>query len=290
MIMSTINKIMRGSGAPGPNARRNVNSRPVKRNTGNKASKVPFKMFKRKIVFPPGGRRFNGQTKAKRRYVSMMRNNMLENLFYTDVKRHVIISMIIKSLLLHLTLPLFVGGGVAAVYVFYNMSTGETLPPPGDMLNIYILWLIIASAFAYRRISDGLQYYNARIILDKPNLNQTALHLYHTAPDLATDPELPVIEKYRKRHNKSILFPSSVERNVFPQMVDRTGYLAFGGDKDVETFNRDFTLAQLKREHSAARQIAQIKVEMHGGENEYDAMVKKYARRMDPSLRLIMDL
>lgn len=301
MVMTTINKIMNMFDAPGARVRRGG---PVQRpRTSNKskklrqvktshrkAAKVPFKMFKRKIKFPSNGAKLDRFLHT--RYSDHVQSGLFQYNFYTMLRPMAKFHSLRRAIRFHYTFLFIVLASVIALLVYNYYNTGNMLFIQPDTVMVFVVWALIAAYFTRRRVKDEVAYYNMRAVEDKHNLNRAALNLYHTVPNTMHHQELQVIELFRKQYNKYILFPTDVERNVHPQLGERLyrDYYKPVHVDAVENYKRQFTVKNLKAEHNAARQIAEIKVEMFGGKNEYDEMVKHHVGRMDPILRIELGL
>lgn len=297
MNFSTMNKSINARQARlnrmSAKAKRNTQKRKQKMQSYRQASHAPVRPFQRKIRFPHKNTIKRPEGLLHLNHSGLIQSGLLQNTFYTDVTRFFRFFSGLRAITFHYTFMVIVLLFIIGVSYAAAMIDGSSdmVFMPINMVMSFVIWAGIAALFVRRRIKDNNEFFNFVATHDKSELNRKTLELYHTEPDLSASRELPIIEHVRTKHNKTILFPTSVERYATTQMQIRKDLFQHRYYYDFiieheETFNHE----QLVAEHSAAKQIADLKVEMFGGENEYDDMVKKYRSRMDPSARVALNL
>lgn len=174
-------------------------------------------------------------------------------------------------------------------------STSEAILGDNYVVNVQasvqLLMMVygICLIFAFRKINDHMAFYNTAMIVDKAEINELTLAAMYK-PNADKNNELDMMDKYRKRYNKFILFPSVKELAVEEQYYARA--MKSGNEKVrrvAEYRHQQLNLNKKASAHRAAKEIANLKQQKYGGENEYEAMVKRYKNRTVPFVKEIID-
>lgn len=216
-------------------------------------------------------------------------NGTFQRDIYSDIKRTTLIWTYARSILKY-GMPAFL---LHAIFFFLDAYTRKTLGDDytsgGGGIPLVFIVYSICLFFAYRRISDHLAHLHVHVLTSKFSINQiTRSHISHSS-NIERDEELSVLEHYRKKYNKYLLFPSVKELAVEHQLYEEAQSSRRLRDIDYAEMRRTrLSLMSRREEHVAAKEIADWKQKVYGGENEYEELVKKYKYRTIPAVRDII--
>lgn len=251
-------------------------------------------------------RGMNRKSKSKHRKVSIPKTVMQRavrkphrNSFkngqnvYVSMKPQIIAWSIIKYALLY-GMPVFLLHGIMfSINAFSKHILPNEYETPIAGIQLLILAYLFFGFLAYRKISDHLAYYRVEMLVHKYDLNQQTLDLMLRGRNKT--PEMLVMDQYRNKFNKYLLFPSAKELAIPDQLYRREEHLVeierptpFNGFEKAQLRSDNLSLENRLEEHHAAKEIADWNQERFGGPNAYDEMVKKYKHRTVPAIREII--
>lgn len=232
-----------------------------------------------------------------------------DNLFL-DYSRTLTVWTFIKSFLPYMV-PAFVLYLLVLIpKISYFLTFGEPLEI-GVEAEYTLIVFGTAFLFGLGRANNTIAYYDVQAMAYKHDLNRQAAHSMGHQREV-NDIRFAIMESYRKKFNKTLLFPSSREMMIEEKLFDRDTSPEFQYEYDFsrhgmsnktrrikpdlqEIINRAnlrrraFNLSEKTAEHVAAKQIADRKQRDNGGTNEYDEMVRRYKHRTTPEIRSIIE-
>lgn len=228
----------------------------------------------------------NIHKKLRLPYANKFKSGEFKLNIYVDLKIGTKIEIAIKNILksskiaIILTV-LFTGLAVLTTYV---LEQPFSIPYAGKQ--ILILAYTYGLVKGVSKTSDNFAYYNSLLSVGKSQINKLTLDWMKKGTNLSNPEEFKVLEKYRNKYNKYLLFPTIKELAVIEQMYV-VAQINGTPEEKKSTAKRRNTLSIISREieHLACREIANIKQEANGGTNEYDLLVSKYKNRTNEELR-----
>lgn len=254
------------------------------KNNGKKNSKYEtYRKIKR-----PRGRRIKRW--AKNPFEQEFKNGKFQNNIYFDMSPLYEAWVYGRNIALCcIPAMLFHGSLVMVLKISEAILMKEQTFNSGMWQMLFILYGA-GTVFGLRRASDHMAYYKTILITGKYNINQLVLRWMESGKDRTNPEEFTVMEHMRQKYNKHILFPTVKELAIVKQMFADAKK---GRDKeriDLEKRRSDLlSFHNRQQEHFAAKDIADLKQEKRGGDNEYVLLAKKYRNRTTPGYRRIVD-
>lgn len=181
---------------------------------------------------------------------------------------------------------IILNGGLIAIS--HATHTGGITSSSDAVKIVGLVWLI-CGFIAYRRASDHMAYFNLMMLVSKYNINRKLANIIRSMSDVNKFDRYRKMDRCRMRFNKINLFPSLKETALEHQMFEKTRITSNDDARDFAHTRHDrLSLEEKREEHYAAKAIADWKENQFGVPNEYDAMVKRYARRTTPAIRDII--
>lgn len=254
-------------------------------NQKSQGSKNSKHMEYRKIRIP----KTNMHRRMRKTFSQEFKNGSFRNDIYFDLSPAFIAWVYIKNILLYCIPAIMLHGMIS----FINMMSSIILKTPhhmtSSMIQILVITYAIGTVFGLRKTSDHMAYYNTIIITSKYNINRKMAKWIATGRDKTNAKEFKVMDHYRMKFNKQILFPTVKELAVVEQLYRKDKNSSKENKKNIAITRKErLDFYNREEEHEAAKEIADWKQEQNGGVNEYDEMVKKYQKRTIPAIREII--
>lgn len=145
---------------------------------------------------------------------------------------------------------------------------------------IYILGFYALGIISARKL---LKQYRVHIRVatmeDKGQLNRIALHAHKH--NNVSNTELNLLNICQEKANEYCLFPSKYEMIALYQNQ-------INSYRHVDMADM-FSVDERRKEHLAAKELADLKQQKRGGRNKYDLMVKKYLSRTTPEMKTMIN-
>lgn len=226
---------------------------------------------------------------VKRPYKNEFENGNFRNDIYYSYDPAFIAWTYIKFILLYCAPAIIIHGGFLMLNIISEIILEKTMPVPSGAIQIIIIAYGICLFFAFRKISDHMTYFNNEMIVSKYGINRAMLRMTKNIIDIENDKEFAVMNHYRQKYNKYILFPTVKELASTEQLYQKSRKYKNEEDRNYAELRRSRVNMKNKRaEHVAAKAVADWKQNIYGGVNEYDELVKKYKNRTVPAIKEII--
>lgn len=210
---------------------------------------------------------------------------------YVDMKPLFLLWIWLKPVILY-TIP---GVMVHTIYGGLNMVASIVEGSPQTMVLpvIQLIGLVyaICLAFAYRKITDHTAHINTFLNVTRYDINRLAerFTMELSVDELRDHKEFNVINHYRKKAAKSLLFPTVKEFAASEQAGRKERGSQDSRSKRFGQLRQErMNLDQIREEHYAAKEVADWLQIHHGGPNQYIQWANRYAWRTTPAIRKIV--
>lgn len=234
--------------------------------------------------------RVNMEKRTKRPFQKEFKKGNFRNDMYFHMDPLVIIATYVKCITMA-CLPAFaLHGFLYFIHVMSKLATPDDVPTYMFGTKMLLFVYMVCLYFGLRKASDHMAFFTVDMLLSKFRINRIMLGRIQNGVDLENDKEFIVMDYYRTRFNKYLLFPSRKELAMAHQLdkAQRTHHES--RVRDYAKLRRErLTMDHRREEHEAAKLIAQWKQSRFGGENEYEAFAKRYQHRTIPLVRSMVD-
>lgn len=236
----------------------------------------------RKVSVPKGGFKQH----IRRPFSNEYNNGAFRNDIYFSMSTIFIAWVYIKNLLIYCIPAILLNGVMFGVHRLSMAIVGDSYAAP-DVAYQMLFWAYaICAIFGLRRVNDHMAFYNMTMLVSKYDLNQKFMATLRHSANPSTNKEITVMDHYRQQFNKYSLFPSVKELALEEQMYQKDMNSKKEQTREyAQTRRARLNMGNKRREHMAAKEIADWKQAQYGGPNEYDAMVAKYKHRTVPMIR-----
>lgn len=229
---------------------------------------------------------------VERPFKSEFENGNFKNDIYYSYNTAFLVWYFIKTCLTYAIPAIVIHICLQGINAISGIVINEDLPLSSGAVQVLILAYGICLFFGLRKVSDHQAYFNAEMMVSKYSINRVTYNLTRRVTDIENHKELTVIEAYRKKFQKVNLFPTTKEFAIVEQL-----YQYQANQDKVKQSKLDYaalrrsrmSLNNKRKEHEAAKAIADWKQAVYGGVNEYDEIVNHYKNRTTPAVKEIIN-
>lgn len=182
---------------------------------------------------------------------------------------------------------LFVHLPILLIQLVNYLTFGEYLDIPAGR-TLIVGGYLLAFAFGTLRYREYRAYVKNHVATYRGEAQRLyeALSLDIEGDDKYGKRELKRLDRARNDVVQTVLFPTQLDLDMVAQL-NQQDLNSNINPRLARAALRQRALSKQSRreEHLAAKQLADDKQFLHGGKNEYDELVKKYEKRMAPSMR-----